>query len=132
MEAFCCPNSKMLTKREFQILTKVFQICCFVHCLPLDWDNVNSRLLETKSRVKLIFSRICLVWRALYAVAVVLRLHPLTTWSDCDRDIVKQIFHMVMIVCYVNVASETATLHYYSREASLLFNQLMLFNQNTG
>ena len=122
----------MLTENEFRFISGLFQISFLLHSNPFDWDNVNSQLFETKSKFKLFVSRVMIIWKICYTATVLLRFHPLTSWNNCDRTIVKQMFQSILCVSYIAVCTEGATFHFYSREASSLFNQLTLFNRNQG
>ena len=122
----------MLTKNEFRVVSRVFQISCFIYSIPFDWDNVNSKIFETKSNLKLVVSRFFVLWRLFSTVIILLRFHPITSWNDCDRNIVNELFHAILSLCYIAGCAEELTFHFYSREVNLLFNQLILFNRNQG
>ena len=122
----------MLTKNEFRVVSRVFQVSCLLHSIPFDWDKINSKIFETKSKFKLVISRVLIIWRIFSTAIILLRFHPLTSWNDCDRKIVNELFHALLSICYIAGCAEGLTLHFYSRETTLLFNQLILFNWNQG
>ena len=122
----------MLTKKEFQTVSRVLKVSCSLYALPFDWDSTNAKVVETNSNLKLCVSRFLVIWKIIYTVVSVFRLHPRTSWNSCDRNIVKELFHSILSLCYVAGSAESVVLHFYSGEAVLLFNQLVLFNRNQG
>jgi len=122
----------MLTKAEFYVVSKVIQASCTLQSLPFDWDSVNSELIITKSKSKRVIFKVFAWWRLFLTIGIILRLNPGTTWSPCDRNIVKQVFHGIILICYAGVCSESWTVHLHGNEMCLLFNWLIRFNRAHG
>jgi hypothetical protein len=122
----------MLSTAELNALSQIFGACCKTHCLPLDWDSFNFKLKVTRSRPKLVLSRILLAWKLLYTPPLVLRLRPDLTWNVCERRIEQQIFHSVLAIALICIGTEWVSFTFFSEEVCLLFNRLIQFNRQQG
>ncbi len=122
----------MLSLVELKALSQIFGACCRIQFLSLDWDPINYKLSVSRSRSKLVLSKLLLGLKFFYTGAIVLRINPDLTWNICERRIEQQVFHALLAICFVSVCVEGGTLTFFSEEVCLLFNRLILFNRRQG
>ena len=124
----------MLTIHEHKVISKVFSILCATYFIPLDWNELENKLLFTKSKIKLVVSHFICIWQLIFLLHVGFSFFQLQFGLHyCGNGSRGQmVFQVGGFASYSLFSIHYITLLLYGKESCNLFNELSHFNHEQG